>query len=49
MSLMEARKDQLKSELLFLADSAAPRNPTAIAFPLIPDGADVSALATAFK
>lgn len=46
---MEARKDQLKSELLSLADSAAPRNPTVIVLPPIPEGADVSGLATAFK
>jgi hypothetical protein len=46
---MEARKDQLKSELLSLADSAAQTNPSGIVLPTVPEGADVSGLATAYK
>lgn len=61
MSLMEARKDQLKSELLSLEEVKAPEaekkaevkavatNPTSIVFPTIPDGVDTSAAVEALK
>jgi len=49
MSLMEARKDQLKSELLSLADSAAPTDPSAFVFPTLSDGVDYSPAVEALK
>jgi len=42
LSLMEARKDQLKYELLSLADSAAPADPSSIVLPVIPENVDAS-------
>ena len=49
LSLMEARKDQLKYELLSLADSAAPTDPSLTVLPTIPKDADTTKVIEEFK